>query len=63
MRVLADTNLFVKFYHRQPLPIGVEAVLESDVVERFFSAVSVIELYRLWQRRLPGVMIKDEPVV
>ena len=51
MRVLADTNLFVKFYHRQPLPIGVEAVLESDVVERFFSAVSVIELYRLWQRR------------
>ena len=51
MRVLADTNLFVKFCHQQPLPVGVEAALESDVVERFISAVSVIEIYRLSQRR------------
>ena len=51
MRVLADTNLFVKFYHQQPLPVGVEATLESDIVERFVSAVSVIEIYWLWQRR------------
>ncbi len=45
MRVLADTNLFAKVHRRQPLSVGVEAVLESDVVERFFSAVSVNELY------------------
>lgn len=51
MKVLADTNLFVKFYHQQPLPVGVEAALESEVVERFISAVSVIEIYRLWQGR------------
>jgi PIN domain nuclease of toxin-antitoxin system len=51
MRILADTNLFVNFYHRQPLPLGVEAVLESDVAERFISAVTIIEIYRLWQKR------------
>jgi len=51
MRILADTNLFVKFCHRQPLPLGVEAVLESDVAERFISAVTIIEIYRLWQKR------------
>ena len=51
MRILADTNLFVKFHHRQPLPVGVEAVLESDVAERFISAVTIIEIYRLWQKR------------
>lgn len=51
MKILADTNLFVKFYHRQPLPVGVEAVLESDVTERFISAATVIEIYRLWRGR------------
>ena len=51
MKILADTNLFVKFYHRQPLPVGVEAVLESDVAERFISAATVIEIYRLWRGR------------
>ena len=51
MKILADTNLFVKFYHRQPLPVGVEAVLESDVTERFISAATVFEIYRLWQGR------------
>jgi PIN domain nuclease of toxin-antitoxin system len=49
VRILADTNLFVKFYHRQPLPVGVEAALESVGTERHVSAVSVIEIYRLWQ--------------
>ncbi len=58
MKVLADTNLFVKFYHRQPLPVGVEAALESDVVERFVSPVSIIEIYRLWQGR--RIMIDPE---
>ena len=51
MRVLADTNLFVKFYHRQPLPSVVEASLEAGTTERFVSPVSVIEIYRLWQAR------------
>ena len=51
MKILADTNLFVNFYHRQPLPTGVEAALESDVIERFLSAVSVIEIYHLWKSR------------
>jgi PIN domain nuclease of toxin-antitoxin system len=51
MRILADTNLFVKFCHRQPLPAGVEAALESDSAERFISTVTVIEIYRLWQKR------------
>ena len=51
MRVLADTNLFVKFYRRQPSPAVVEASLESADAERFVSPVSVIEIYRLWQAR------------
>jgi len=51
MRMLADTNLFVNFHHRQPLPAGVEAMLESETAERFVSAVSIIEIYRLWQKR------------
>ena len=49
MKILADTNLFVKFHHRQPLPAGVEAALESDATERFVSPASIIEIYRLSQ--------------
>jgi len=49
MRILADTNLFVKFYHRQPLPDGVETALNSGSTERFLSSASVIEIYRLSQ--------------
>ena len=51
MRLLADTNLFVHFCHRLPLPAGVEAAFESAATDRFVSAVSIIEIYRLWQRR------------
>ena len=51
MRVLADTNLFIKFYHQQPLPVEVEAALESEIVERFISAGSIMELYWLWQKQ------------
>jgi PIN domain nuclease of toxin-antitoxin system len=51
MKVLADTNLFVNFYHRLPLPVGVEATFESEIVERFISAVTVVEMYRLWKGR------------
>ena len=49
MKILADTNLFVKFHHRQPLPAGVEGALESDATERFVSPASIIEIYRLSQ--------------
>jgi PIN domain nuclease of toxin-antitoxin system len=49
MRVLADTNLFIKFHRQLPLPKTVVTVLESAVVERCLSPISVIELYRLWK--------------
>ena len=49
MRLLADTNLFIKFSRRLPLPAGVEAVLDDEKTERCLSPISVVELYRLWQ--------------
>jgi PIN domain nuclease of toxin-antitoxin system len=49
MKVLSDTNLFIKFVQRLPLPPGVEAGLESEPTERFISAATIIEVYRLWQ--------------
>ena len=50
MRLLVDTNVFIKFCRRLPLPPEVERVLEEEDTERCLSPVSVIELYRLWQR-------------
>ena len=49
MRVLADTNIFIKFNRKLPLAAEVETVLESNVVERSISAVSIIELFWLWK--------------
>ena len=49
MRVLADTNVFVKFVRRLPLDKGVETVLAAPETDRCLSPVSVIELYRKWQ--------------
>src|SRR5438034_846983 len=49
MKLLADTNLFVKFAHRQPLPGEVERVLDEEDTIRCLSPMSVIEIYRLWQ--------------
>ena len=49
MRVLADTNLFISFCRRLPLPTKVEATLADSKTERCLSPVSVIELFRLWQ--------------
>jgi PIN domain nuclease of toxin-antitoxin system len=49
MRVLADTNIFIKFNRRLPLAAEVETVLESDLADRFISAVSIVELFRLWK--------------
>ncbi|MFA6544651.1 MAG: type II toxin-antitoxin system VapC family toxin [Limisphaerales bacterium] len=54
MRVLADTNLFVFFCRRLPLPPKVEAALNSEATERCLSAASIMEVFRLWQAgRLP----------
>ena len=54
MRVLADTNIFIKFNRKLPLAAAVETVLESEIAERCISAVSIIELFWLWQAgRIP----------
>lgn len=54
MRVLADTNVFIRFCRRLPLPVRIEETLADLHTERLISPVSVIELYRLWQhRRVP----------
>ncbi len=54
MRVLADTNLFVFFCRRLPLPAKVEATLNAESTERCLSAASIMEVFRLWQvGRLP----------
>ncbi len=54
MRVLVDTNVFIKFCRRLPLPALVEKTLASSQTERLLSPISVIELYRLWQNgRVP----------
>lgn len=49
MRVLADTNLFVKFCQTLPLPRKVEEVLDAPDTVRCLSAISIAEIYRLWQ--------------
>ena len=49
MRLLADTNIFIKFVRRLPLNGEAEAALANPETERCLSPVSVIELYRKWQ--------------
>lgn len=49
MKVLADTNIFIRFCRRLPLPAVVESTLADEHTERCISPVSVIELFRLWQ--------------
>ena len=55
MRVLADTS--IKFCRRLPLSPEVERVLSQAETERCLSPVSIIELFRLWQK---GV-VPDNP--
>ena len=57
MKVLADTNLFIKFCRRLPLPKTIENTLAEIGTERFLSPVSVIELFRLWRNR----EVPDDP--
>jgi PIN domain nuclease of toxin-antitoxin system len=49
MRILADTNLFLKFCRRLPLPAEVKAAFEDEQNELCLSAISALEIYRLWQ--------------
>ena len=49
MKILADTNLFVKFCRRLPLPKEVEKVLADEKTERCLSPISVVEIFRLWK--------------
>jgi PIN domain nuclease of toxin-antitoxin system len=50
MRVLADTNLFIKFCNELPLPSGIEDKLNDEATERCVSAISVVEIFRLWKK-------------
>ncbi len=49
MRILADTNVFIKYCRRLPLPQQIENALGDETTERCLASVSIIELYRLWQ--------------
>lgn len=57
MKILADTNLFIKFCHRQPLPDEVEKCFDNSATIRCISAISVIEIFRLWK----GGRLLDNP--
>ena len=50
MRILADTNIFIKFCRRLPLPTEVEQALLDENTERCLSPISVVELFRLWKK-------------
>lgn len=56
MKILADTNLFIHFCRQLPLPDLVEPALSDLKAERYISAISVVELFRLWQK---GVVPKN----
>lgn len=49
LRILADTNVFIKYCRRLPLPQQIENALGDETTERCLASVSIIELYRLWQ--------------
>jgi PIN domain nuclease of toxin-antitoxin system len=49
LKVLADTNVFIKFVRRLPLASELEKILADAETERCLSPVSIIELYRKWQ--------------
>lgn len=49
MKILADTNLFLKFCRRLPLPRPVESAFEDERNELYLASVSAVEIYRLWQ--------------
>ena len=50
MRLLVDTNLFIKFCNELALPSEVEETLNDMEAERCVSAISILETYRLWKK-------------
>jgi PIN domain nuclease of toxin-antitoxin system len=50
VRILADTNLFIRFCNELPIPAEVERVLSDEETERCVSAISILETYRLWKK-------------
>lgn len=50
MRLLADTNVFVKFIFNGPLPAEMVSTISDPDTERCISPISVVEIYRLWQK-------------
>jgi PIN domain nuclease of toxin-antitoxin system len=56
VKILADTNLFIHFCRRLPLPAVVEQMLVDAKTERCISAISIVELFRLWQK---GIVPKN----
>ena len=51
MRILADTNLFLKFCRRLPVPGPVVSAFEDEKNELCVASISAIEIYRLWQNK------------
>lgn len=49
VKILVDTNIFIKFCRRLPLPSLIELSLENAGTQRLLSPVSIIELFHLWQ--------------
>ena len=50
MRVLADTNLFIYFSNTLPMPEAAEDVFKNEQTERCLSAISIVEIFRLWKK-------------
>jgi PIN domain nuclease of toxin-antitoxin system len=50
MRLLADTNVFVKFVFNGPLADEINSTINDQQTERCLSPISIVEIYRLWQK-------------
>ncbi len=50
VKILADTSVFIYFCRRLPLPAPVEQALAAPDTERYLSPVTILELFRQWQR-------------
>lgn len=56
MKVLLDTGVWFRRYHRLPLRPSLVKFLETEVTEFHLSPLSVAEISFKWQRgRLPGI--------
>ncbi len=56
MKVLLDTGVWFRRYHRLPLRPSLVKFLETEVTEFHLCPLSVAEIAFKWQRgRLPGI--------